>query len=110
MRMSWWSVKSPTGACSGFGCGHKGSGRQALPRDTLSALRGGRSGFVAAAGASRTYRRAYPAASDLVGIYADVGNRLDGTSIIPSFRFATSESRGSAIGAIQIWSVSLGER
>ena len=35
-------------------------------------------GGVAAAGASRTFRRAFPAASDLAGIYEDVGARLDG--------------------------------
>jgi hypothetical protein len=35
-------------------------------------------GGVAAAGASLTYRSAYPAASDLVGIYEDVGTRLNG--------------------------------
>src|ERR1039458_6413998 len=47
--------------------------------------------------------RAYPAASDLVGIYEDVGAVLItlSTSIVPSFRFAPSESRGSAIGAIR---------
>jgi hypothetical protein len=69
-------------------------------RDT-SGWRGGRSGFVAAAGASRTYRRAYPAANDLVGIYEDVGTRLNGASSVHSFRFSTSESDGSAIGAIR---------
>src|ERR1019366_1413393 len=48
--------------------------------------------------------RAYPAANDLVGIYEDVGAVLItlSTSIVPSFRFATSESRGSAIGAIRL--------
>jgi hypothetical protein len=61
--------------------------------------------FVAAAGAlglaQRAPRRAYPAASDLVGIYEDVGTRLDGTSSVPSFRFSTSVSGGSAISAIR---------
>src|ERR1022692_4096693 len=56
---------------------------------------------VAAAGASRTYRRAYPAANDLVGIYEDVGTRLNGASSVHSFRFSTSVSDGSAIGAIR---------
>ena len=44
-----------------------------------------------------------PAASDLVGIYEDVGAVLITltTSIVPSFRFATSISRESAIGAIR---------
>ena len=44
-----------------------------------------------------------PAASDLVGIYEDVGAVLItfGTSIVPSFRFATSVSDGAAIGAIR---------
>src|ERR1039457_4611338 len=43
------------------------------------------------------------AASDLVGIYEDVGAVLItlSTSIVPSFRSATSVSRGSAIGAIR---------
>ena len=40
---------------------------------------------VAAAGASRTYRRAYPAASDLVGIYEDVGTGLNGPRASPRF-------------------------
>jgi hypothetical protein len=45
----------------------------------------------------------FPAASDLVGIYEDVGAVLItfGTSIVPSFRFATSVSDGAAIGAIR---------
>ena len=49
------------------------------------------------------YRRAYPAASDLVGIYEDVGAVLItlGTSSVPSFRFATSVSDGAAISAIR---------
>ena len=44
-----------------------------------------------------------PAASDLVGIYEDVGAVLMtlGTSSVPSCRFSTSVSRGSAIGAIR---------
>src|ERR1035441_9598554 len=47
--------------------------------------------------------RAYPAASDLAGIYEDVGAVLItlSTSIVPSFRFTTSVSRGSAMGAIR---------
>ena len=49
------------------------------------------------------YRRAYPAASDLVGIYEDVGAVLIalGTSSVPSFRFSTSVSDGAAISAIR---------
>ena len=45
----------------------------------------------------------FPAASDLVGIYEDVGAVLMnfGTSSVPSFRFATSVSKGSAISAIR---------
>src|ERR1035437_280341 len=45
----------------------------------------------------------FPAASDLVGIYEDVGTVLIafGTSIVPSFRLSTSVSRGSAIRAIR---------
>src|ERR1019366_5123560 len=44
-----------------------------------------------------------PAASDLVGIYEDVGAVLItlGTSSVPSFRFSTSVSDGSAISAIR---------
>src|ERR1035437_417670 len=44
-----------------------------------------------------------PAASDLVGIYEDVGAVLItlSTSIVHSFRLSTSVSRGSAIGAIR---------
>ena len=44
-----------------------------------------------------------PAASDLVGIYEDVGAVLItlSTSIVPSFRFATSVSGGSAMSAIR---------
>src|ERR1039458_727101 len=51
----------------------------------------------------RVFAVRIPAASDLVGIYEDVGAVLItlSTSIVPSFRFATSESRGSAIGAIR---------
>jgi hypothetical protein len=56
---------------------------------------------VAAAGASRTYRRAYPAANDLVGIYEDVGTRLNGASSVHSFRFSTSVSDGPAMSAIR---------
>jgi len=44
----------------------------------------------------------YPAASDLVGIYEDVGAVLMvGTSSVPSFRLSTSVSDGAAIGAIR---------
>src|ERR1039458_8356116 len=63
--------------------------------------------FVAAAGACGGPRGhpavRIPAASDLVGIYEDVGAVLItlGTSSVPSFRFATSVSRGSAISAIR---------
>src|ERR1035441_5777689 len=51
----------------------------------------------------RVFAVRIPAASDLVGIYEDVGAVLItlSTSIVPSFRFATSVSRGSAIGAIR---------
>ena len=44
-----------------------------------------------------------PAASDLVGIYEDVGAVLMtlGTSSVLSFRFSTSVSDGAAIGAIR---------
>jgi hypothetical protein len=44
-----------------------------------------------------------PAASDLVGIYEDVGAVLItfGTSSVPSFRLSTSVSDGAAIGAIR---------
>src|ERR1035437_8665812 len=51
----------------------------------------------------RVFAVRIPAASDLVGIYEAVGAVLItlSTSIVPSFRFATSVSRGSAIGAIR---------
>src|SRR5664280_1124930 len=51
----------------------------------------------------RVFAVRIPAASDLVGIYEDVGAVLItlSTSIVPSFRFATSVSRGSAISAIR---------
>ena len=44
-----------------------------------------------------------PAASDLIGIYEDVGAVLMtlGTSSVPSFRFATSVFKGSAMSAIR---------
>ena len=44
-----------------------------------------------------------PAASDLAGIYEDVGTSAYalGASSVPSFRFSTSESGGSATGAIR---------
>ena len=47
--------------------------------------------------------RAYPAASDLAGIYEDVGAVLItlSTSSVHSFRFSTSVSDGAAIGAIR---------
>ena len=47
--------------------------------------------------------QAYPAASDLAGIYEDVGTVLItlSTSSVPSFRFSTSVSGGSAINAIR---------
>jgi hypothetical protein len=46
-----------------------------------------------------------PAASDLVGIYEDVGAVLIalGTSSVPSFRFSTSVSDGPAMSAIPVW-------
>ena len=58
---------------------------------------------VAAAGGLRVFAGRIPAASDLAGIYEDVGTVLItlSTSIVHSFRFATSVSRGSAIGAIR---------
>src|ERR1039457_2220051 len=73
--------------------------RSLMPRECrhTSGLRGRLAKSVAAAGASRTYRRAYPAASDLVGIYEDVGTRLNGDIERLLVRFSTSVSRGSAI-------------
>src|SRR6266702_4301677 len=38
-----------------------------------------------------------PAASDLTARYEDVRTRLDGLSIVPSFRVSVSVSRGAAI-------------
>src|SRR6266568_9155895 len=57
--------------------------------------------FVAAAGDIRAYRRWGPAASDLTARYEDVRTRLDGLSIVPSFRVSVSVSRGAAITAIR---------
>src|SRR5437899_10265653 len=47
--------------------------------------------------------RAYPAASDSIGTYEDVGAVLItlSTSSVPSFRFSISVTRGSAITAIR---------
>src|SRR6516165_5226854 len=42
-----------------------------------------------------------PAASDLTGSYEDVRTRLDGLSLVHSFRFTISVSRGAAITAIR---------
>src|ERR1035438_614556 len=51
----------------------------------------------------RVFAGRIPAASDLVGIYEDVGAMLItlSTSIVHSFRLSTSVSRGSAISAIR---------
>jgi hypothetical protein len=51
----------------------------------------------------RVFAGRIPAASDLVGIYEDVGAVLItlGTSSVPSFRFSTSVSDGPATGAIR---------
>ena len=51
----------------------------------------------------RVFAGRVPAASDLVGIYKDVGAVLMtlSTSSVPSFRFSTSVSSGSAINAIR---------
>src|ERR1035438_10644300 len=51
----------------------------------------------------RVFAARIPAASDLVGIYEDVGAMLItlSTSIVHSFRLSTSVSRGSAISAIR---------
>ena len=51
----------------------------------------------------RVFAGRIPAASDLAGIYEDVGTVLItlSTSSVPSFRLSTSESRGSAISAIR---------
>ena len=45
----------------------------------------------------------FPAASDLAGVYKDVGTVLMnfGTSIVLSFKLSTSESKGPAISAIR---------
>ena len=51
----------------------------------------------------RVFAARVPAASDLVGIYEDVGAVLMtlSTSSVPLFRFTTSVSGGSAIRAIR---------
>src|ERR1035438_5540375 len=71
--------------------------------DGFSAWREGPSESVAAAGGLWVVARRSPAASDLVGIYEDVGAVLItlGTSSVPSFRFSTSVSDGPATGAIR---------
>src|SRR5258708_3954835 len=56
--------------------------------DTCSLRRPGTSGLTAGWG---------PAASDLTARYEDVRTRLDGLSIVPSFRVSVSVSRGAAI-------------
>ena len=58
---------------------------------------------VAAAGGLRVFAGRIPAASDLAGIYEDVGAVLItlGTSSVPSFRFSTSVSNGPAMSAIR---------
>src|ERR1035437_517820 len=77
-----------------------GGGARSQPRTHLSWEKWGRTlrrpglaGFC----------RAYPAASDLAGIYEDVGAVLItlSTSSVHSFRFSTSVSDGAAIGAIR---------
>src|SRR6516165_5423281 len=55
---------------------------------TCSLRRPGTSGLIAGWG---------PAASDLTVSYEDVRTRLDGLSIVHSFRFTISVSRGAAI-------------
>jgi hypothetical protein len=71
-------------------------------RDTLG-LASGLFRGVTAAGDLWVVARRIPAASDLVGIYEDVGAVLItlGTSSVPSFRFSTSVSNGPAIIAIR---------
>jgi hypothetical protein len=84
-------------------CPTKGGFKRAeLVRDTFGLPRGwfrvrcGGRGY-------RVFAVRIPAANDLVGIYEDVGAVLItlSTSIVHSFRFATSVSRGSATGAIR---------
>ena len=72
--------------------------REDIARDTTGDLES-----VAAAGGIRVFAGRSPAASDLVGIYKDVGTVLMtlGTSSVPLFRFSTSVSGGSAITAIR---------
>ena len=67
-----------------------------LERESYQERCGGR-GFRVFAGRS-------PAASDLIGIYEDVGTVLItlSTSSVLSFRFSTSVSSGSAISAIRM--------
>ena len=66
-----------------------------LPKGSFGVRCGGRG--------LRVFAVRIPAASDLVGIYEDVGAVLItlGTSIVHSFRLSTSVSRGSAISAIR---------
>jgi hypothetical protein len=71
--------------------------------DTLRASQGSLAGNVAAAGGYRVFAGRIPAASDLAGIYEDVGAVLItlSTSSVPSFRFSTSVSNGPAMNAIR---------
>src|ERR1035437_6517731 len=72
-------------------------------RDTLRAGEGSLCGERCGGRGLRVFAVRIPAASDLVGIYEDVGAVLItlGTSSVPSFRFATSVSDGAAIRAIR---------
>src|SRR6516225_10211436 len=73
----------------------KGRGRHTYAvslGNTCSLRRPGTFGLIAGWG---------PAASDLTGSYEDVRTRLDGLSIVHSFRFTISVSRGAAITAIR---------
>ena len=80
-----WQLKSVKGAIGGHTYPVKGLEKEALRRP-------GTFGLIAGWG---------PAASDLTVSYEDVRTRLDGLSIVHSFRFTISVSKGAAINAIR---------
>jgi hypothetical protein len=77
--------------------------RSLMPLRDTTGLRTGRFRVRCGGRGLWVIARRSPAASDLVGIYEDVGTSAYalGTSIVPSFRFATSVSDGAAISAIR---------
>ena len=94
---SWGGVRASLGLAGGSACPTKGKSTDTLilGRGSLEIRCGGR-GY-------RVFAGRIPAASDLAGIYEDVGTVLItlSTSSVPSFRFTTSVPDGAAISAIR---------